>query len=88
MRLSARMIAYCLAWTDRPRPTALTLRERLALARKLPSLSRQLFDAAVASYYASRFGRTKASVSGAAQMRLDVLDAADVAIEHAHFNRN
>ena len=83
MRVSARMIEYCLAWTDRPRPTALTLRERLALAHKLPSLSSQFFDVAVASYYASRFGRTEASVTSAAQMRMDVLDAADVAIARA-----
>ena len=83
MRVSARMIEYCLAWTDCPRPAALTLRERLALAHKLPSLSSQLFELAVATYYASRFGRTEANASGAARMRLDVLDGADVAIAHA-----
>lgn len=83
MRVSARMIEYCLVYTDRPRPTALTLRERLALAHNLPNLSSQCFDVAVASYYTARFGRTEASASSAARMRLEVLDAVDAAIEQA-----
>lgn len=80
MRTSARMIGYCLARADRPRPAALTLRERLALAHGLPALSSKLFNAAVSSYYASRFGRIEADAGCAARMRLQVLDAADVAI--------
>jgi len=80
MRLSARMIEYCLAWTDRSRPAALTLRERLSEADDLPKTARRWFDEAVTTYYAARFGRDPSTHASSEQMRTTVLNAIDLTL--------